>query len=256
MNYNIQKHLEEILHSGDIQTFRTEVKMALVNEIMAIEAPIGDKNKFIEFIEEFDLPIKISNQVICKQENNEIIEKSIPVLAASLSGVIFSSLLRRMPLIPASILSIGGATMIGCLVKSKMTEKGKQTTTLEQTIDTPISDIVKQIEKIIAIVKLLLKPQKVMLDKSFPNVIKWYQEAYASCDELGVECSSYFKKRIVNVLNQYYYTIHDYDGTNAKLFIKDKNIKIHNVIQKLPAITNENGYILPGSLSIPTDCKI
>lgn len=257
MKDNIKTRLGNTLHSGNIQAFRNEVKLALVNEIMAIEAPIDDRNKFIEVIELFDLPIKISNHVICKQENNDTLKRNIPLLAASLSGVVFSSFLRRMPIIPSAVLSIGGATIVGCLVNNKMGDKNKQiSTSLEQTIDTPISDIVKQIDSVTNIVTLLLTPNKALLNESYPNVIKWYQEAYSSCEEFEEECSKYFKKRIVKLLDQCYYTVHDYDGTNSQLFTIDKNINIHNVIQNLPAITNEKGYILPGSLSIPTDYKI
>lgn len=257
MKENIKIHLEEILHSGDVQVFRNEVKVALTDEIMAIEAPTEDKNKFIEVIELFDLPIKISNRVICEDKNEDKVTRALPLLAASISGVVFSTLLRRLPLITSAILSIGGANVVGCLVDRKVTGRNEPTkVSLEQSIDSPISEIARKIDIITNMVKLLLTPNTVLLNETYPNIIKWYQEAYASCDEFGQECSTYFKKRIEKVLNQCCYTLHNYDGTNSQLFTIDKDVNIQNVIQTSPAITNEKGYILPGSLSIPTDYKI
>lgn len=257
MKNNIKNHLEEILHTGNIQKIRNEIKIILAKEILAIEAPIDEKNKFIEVIELFDLPLKISNHVVYKRENDRNLKRNIPMIAAALSGVALNILFRRLPLIPSAILSVGGAALTGYLVNTKMVETHTPlAVSLEQSIDTPISDIVDQIDKVTNIVKLLLKPSKNLLNESYPNIIKWYQETYASCDEFDKECSDYFKKRIVKILEQCCLTVHDYDGTNSQLFTKDKNVNIHEVIQNLPAITNDKGYILLGSLSIPTNYKI
>lgn len=249
-----QKKLEEILHSGNIQQLRKEIRSILVGEIMAIEATLEEKNKIIDVIKLLELPIKINYHEVGSQDKTGDLTINAPLIAASVSGAILSTLLRRASLVPAMIISIGGAAVVGYLANKRLLSNVKQTrSTIVEIIDTPIEEIIKQIDQIVNIITLLLKSNKVLLEDSFPNIIKWYQEAYASCDEFGEECSQYFKKRIVNVLNQCFYTLHDYDGTNGKLFRKDKNVNIKNIIQNLPAITNENGYILLGSLSIPKD---
>lgn len=250
----LQIQLKKTLDSGDIQQLRKDIRSILMGEIMAIEAPLEEKNKIIDVIQLLELPIKTSCHEVCLQDKTRDSTINVSLITASVSGAILSTLLRRVSLIPSMIISIGGAAIVGYLANKKLSSNVKQSrVTLVETIDTSIDEIVKQIDRLANMIILLLRPNKVLLDHSFPNIIKWYQEAYASCDEFGEECSAYFKKRIVMVLNQCFYTLHDYDGKNDRLFRKNENINIKTITQNLPAITNDNGYILLGSLSIPKD---
>lgn len=252
MKENTQKHLEQILCSGNVKQLREEIRRILIAEIMAIDAPLDEKNKIIDVIELLEFPIRISYHEVCVKDKTKESKINVPIITASVSGVIFSALLRRLSVVPAMVISIAGAVVIGHFVDKKTCNDAERPmNNIVEVIDTSIEDIIKQIEKIISLIDVLLKPKRVMLDGSFPNIIKWYQEAYSSCDELGEKCSAYFKKRIKNVLDQCYYTLHDYNGENDKLFRKEENVNVNKVIQILPAITNDNGYILPGSLFIP-----
>lgn len=247
-----KKHLQSVMETGDILRFKKELQTVLMSEVNTIDAPLQEKNKILDLFEYIEIPIRT-----CYQEKRLSINPNAALLnastiAASVTGAICGTLTRRMPFIPAMLLSLGSAVVVGCLVDEKLRKTDTRATiSYVETIDTPIEEVIQKVDKIINLVTILVEPPKVMLSDSFPNIIQWYQEAYSSCEEFGEKCSEYFKKRIEGILHQCYYTLHNYDGTNENLFYKTEDVNVQIVTQHLPAITSKTGYILPGNLFFP-----
>lgn len=223
MKDKIKQHLEQILQSGNIQLFQKEAKRIIINKIIAIEAPLEEKNKIIEILELLELPIEVKYNVETPVDKK--MNVNISILATTIFGGFLSTILRK---------------------------KKNHRTIIKTTIETPIDDILKRIEDIVKVVTILAKPKRASLSNSFPDVLKWYQNAYVSSEDYGKPCSEFFKKRIEDILDIYNYKLINYDGTNDVLFQKISNSRNKTVTQYLPAIIGGNEYILVGSLRVPS----
>lgn len=223
MKDKIKQHLEQILQSGNIQLFQKEAKRIIINKIIAIEAPLEEKNKIIEILELLELPIEVKYNVETPVDKK--MNVNISILATTIFGGFLSTILRK--------------------------KKKNHRTIIKTTIETPIDDILKRIEDIVKVVTILAKPKRASLSNSFPDVLKWYQNAYVSSEDYGKPCSEFFKKRIEDILDIYNYKLINYDGTNDVLFQKISNSRNKTVTQYLPAIIGGNEYILVGSLRVP-----
>ena len=224
MKDKIKQHLEQILQSGNIQLFQKEAKRIIINKIIAIEAPLEEKNKIIEILELLELPIEVKYNVETPVDKK--MNVNISILATTIFGGFLSTILRK--------------------------KKKNHRTIIKTTIETPIDDILKRIEDIVKVVTILAKPKRASLSNSFPDVLKWYQNAYVSSEDYGKPCSEFFKKRIEDILDIYNYKLINYDGTNDVLFQKISNSRNKTVTQYLPAIIGGNEYILVGSLRVPS----
>jgi uncharacterized protein YcfJ len=248
--------LLELLQKENIEQFRKELQVVLFDEVRSINIPRKKLNEILDLVQYIEIPLNISRniQYIEHQSNNNA---NIPtIVVASVTGVILSSILRRMPLVLCSVLSIGGAVSLGYgLNKLQKNEKVKQSCTIIEKIDSTIEEITNEIDKVIILVTILTQEKKIQISDQYPNILKWFQLAYTECNDFGDQCSIHFKKRIENVLYESYYILHNYDGTNEDLFEKTEDSDIQEITQDLPAITNKNGYILPGHLFVPLTNK-
>lgn len=252
MEDKIKQHLEPILQSGNIQLFQKEAKRIIINKIIAIEAPLEEKNKIIEILELLELPIEVKynvNTTVNKKKN-----VNISILGTTIFGGFLSTILRKKPFLPALLLTIGSVATGSYFIEKHQLRKAKNhRTIIKPTIETPINDILKRIEYIVKVATILAKPKKASLSNSFPDVLKWYQDAYVSSEDYGTLCSEYFKKRIEDILDIYNYKLINYDGTNDVLFQKISDSRNKTITQYLPAIIGENEYILVGSLRVPSN---
>lgn len=243
-------HLQEVMKEGDVQHFRNELYNVIKQEVIAMKAPLLNRNEMLDILELLEIPIDVKSYIKYPSQKYDN-KKGIAVIAASATGVVLNAVLRKIPFIAKGLLSFGGATLIGLLVvgKPKNEEKG----IIVETIVTPFEEVISRVDKLLGIIRELITPKKVMLCDSFPDILKWYQKAYSSCGEFGSDCSDHFKKRIENILRQNGYVLHNFDGTNENMFQKIENTEILSPMQDLPAITNETGYILPGNLFVPKE---
>lgn len=248
MKESYKMHLQEVLKEENVQIFREELHNVIKKEVKAMAIPLLARNEMLDMLELLEIPLKVKTYIKYPPQKRDD-KKGIAIIAASATGVILNALLDKIPFVAKGLLSFGGSTLVGLLVagKSKKEEKG----ILVETIVTPIEEIIAETDNLLEIIRGIITPKQVMLSDSFPNILKWYQKAYSSCGEFGIDCSDYFKKRIKNILYQNGYILHNYDGTNENMFQKQEDIEILAPVQDLPAITNESGYILPGNLFVP-----
>lgn len=252
MEDKIKQYLEPILQSGNIQLFQKEAKRIIINKIIAIEAPLEEKNKIIEILELLELPIEVKYNVNTSVDKKKNVNMS--VLSASIFGGFLSRILRKKSFLTALILTIGSVVTGSYFIKKHQLRKAKNhRSIIKPTIETPIDDILKQIEYIVKVATILATPKKTLLSNSFQDVLKWYQDAYVSSEDYGKLCSAYFKKRIEDILDIYNYKLINYDGTNAVLFQKIPDSRNKTITQYLPAIIGGNEYILVGSLHVPNN---
>ena len=248
MKESYKIHLQEVLKGDNIQLFREELHNVIKKEVKAMDVPLLDRDAMLDVLELTEIPLTIKSSIkYLPQERHN--NKTIAVASASVAGVLLNALLHRIPFVLRGLLSIGGATMAGLLVVGK--RDTERQCVLVETIVTPFGEIVSKVDKLLGIIQGIITPKKVVLSDSFPDILKWYQKAYSSCGEFGEPCSVYFKKRIENILRQNGYILHNFDGTNDNMFQKTEDVEIITPEQDMPAITNENGYILPGNLFVP-----
>ena len=248
MKESYKQHLQKVLKSGEVKLFRVELHNVIKKEIKAMDVPLLERNAILDILDLIEIPLDVKSCVEypLKERCNKQV---IAVIAASATGVLLNTLLYKTPFMLKSLLSIGGATVAGLLVSGNNDEEKHGV--LVETIVTPFDEIVSKVDKLLSIMQGVMTPKKVILSDSFPNILKWYQKAYSSCGEFGEPCSKYFKKRIESILRQNGYTLHNFDGTNDNMFQKTADVEIQTPVQNMPAITNENGYILPGNLFVP-----
>lgn len=248
MKESYKIHLQEVLKDGDVQLFRDELHNVIKKEVKAMDVPLLDRNAILDILELTEIPLTIKSSIkYLPQERHN--NKVIAVASASAVGVLLNTLLHRIPFVLRGLLSFGGATMAGMLVIGK--RDMERQCVLVETIVTPFGEIVSKVDKLLNVILGIIALKKVVLSDSFPDILKWYQKAYSSCSEFGEPCSRYFTKRIENILHQNGYTLHNFDGTNDNMFQKTEDVEIQMPVQDMPAITNENGYILPGNLFVP-----
>ncbi|WP_308233931.1 hypothetical protein [uncultured Prevotella sp.] len=240
--------LQEVMKEENVQLFREELYNVIKKEIIAMEVPLIERNRVLDIMEIVEIPLDVKSYIEYPSQKCDN-KKGMAVIAASATGVVLNSLLRKVPFIVKGLLSFGGAALVGMFVGGKQNQESKGV--MVEKIVTPFDEIVSKVDKLLIIIQEVITPKKVMLSDSFSNILEWYQKAYSSCEEFGTDCSDYFKKRIVNILRQNGYSLHDFDGTNGNMFQKTEDSEILAPVQDLPAITNETGYILPGNLFVP-----
>lgn len=248
MKDSYKRHLQEVMKEGNVQHFRDELHNVIKKELIAMEVPLHATNEMLDMLELIEIPIEIKSYIKYSQVKCDS-KKGIAVIVASATGVILNALLSKIPFIAKGLLSFGGATLVGLLVVGKHDKEKKDV--IVETIVTPFEKIISETDNLLEIIRGIITPKNVMLSDSFPNILKWYQKAYSSCEDFGTDCSDYFKKRIEKILCQNGYTLHNYDGTNDNMFQITEIMEILSPTQDLPAITNEVGYILPGNLFVP-----
>lgn len=246
MKESYKIHLQEVLKNGDVKLFRDELHNVIKKEVKAMDVPLLDRDAMLDILELTEIPLTIKSSIkhLPQERNNK---KAVAVVSASVAGVLLNTLLNKIPLVLRGLLSIGGATIVGWLV----VRDTERQCVLVETIVTPFGEIVSKVDKLLNVIQGIITPKKIVLSDSFPDILKWYQKAYSSCGEFGEPCSRYFTKRIENILHQNGYTLHNFDGTNDNMFQKTEDVEIQTPVQDMPAITNENGYILPGNLFVP-----
>ena len=179
-----------------------------------------------------------------------------PTIAAVGSGLLIGMLTRKWNILLSTLFSTASAA-IGYKVCNITSSPPETSAKQEQTriIVTGSEEICGHIEKILSIMENL-GTNKINLADSFSNIIRWYQEAYSSCEEFGEKCSIYYKKRIEKILSQCNYSLHNYDGTNDALFDTTKSINAKTKKQFWPAITGPDGFVMKGLIYIPVEAKL
>lgn len=248
MKESYKIHLQEIYKKKNIQLFRNELHDVIKKEVKAMNIPLLARNEMLAMLELLEIPLEVKSYIKYPPQKYSN-KKNIAIIAASATGAILNALLSKIPFVAKGLLSFGGATLVGLLVvgKPQKEEKG----VIVETIVTPFEEIISETDKLLEIIRGIITPKKVTLSESYPDILEWYQKAYSACGEFGTDCSEYFKKRIENILYQNGYILHNYDGTNIKMFRTTEIMEILSPTQDLPAITNEVGYILPGKLFVP-----
>lgn len=248
MKESSKMHLQKIMKEGGVQHFRYELHNVIKKEIIAMDVPLLARNEMLDMVELLEIPLEVKSYIKYPlQKSNK--KNIIAVIATSATGAILNALLRKIPFGVKGLLSFGGATLVGLMVVGKHSQEAKGV--IVETIVTPFDEIVSKVDNLLEIIRKIITPQKVILSESFPNILKWYQNAYSSCGEFGEECSSYFKNRIEKILRQNGYTLHNFNEANENMFQKIEDVEILSPVQDLPAITNETGYILPGNIFVP-----
>ena len=245
------KRLKELkAQQTDISQFRKELNSLICHEIKALDAPNQKLIEAVEVISCLQFPLKISTYAeVSKVKARDI---AGPVWGATLTGVTACRALRGLSVIPALGVSFSLAALVGIGIyywaKPKNTQPIVQ---IKHSIDSTVEEIEQGVDKLVNLVSVLVLERKPALDKIYPNVLNWYQQAYADCEDYGVECAKHFQKRIKLVLTECGYTLHNYDGSNGKLFRQEKSNGIESVRQYMPAIVNESGYVLSGCVFLP-----
>ena len=97
-----------------------------------------------------------------------------------------------------------------------------------------------------------------LLETSYPNILKWFQDRYADLSEMPEDVQKFFGKRIKNILRQNGYDLHDdasklSDKKYLSMFSKQSDVHLTSPELHSPAITNsETGkVVLPGVVWIP-----
>lgn len=247
MNNSNKIHLQEVMREGNVHLFREELHSVIKKEVIAMDVPLHDRNGMLDMLDLVEIPLTVKSYIKYPQNNKK--QNYHSILAASAMGALLNVLLHKVPFVLKILLAFGGAALAGFLVKSKHYDSEKAE--LAEKIDTPFEEIISNVDKLLSIIQGIITPKKLMLSDSFPNILQWYQKAYSSCEEFGTDCSEYFKKRIVKILRQNGYTLHNFNGANDNMFQKTEDVDIQAPVQDLPAITNDADYILPGNLFIP-----
>lgn len=248
-----KQHLQEVLRMGNVCAFRAELHNVIKEEVIAMDVPLDNRNKMLDMLKFLEIPLVVKPYIKHSQKNTKK-QGGIAIIAASATGTFLNGLLHKVHFVPKTLLSFGGAVLVGLLVMSK-NNKIKERSILVETIETPFEEIASKVDMLLSIIRGVITPPKINLSDSFSNVLKWYQQAYSSCDDFGADCSNYFRKRIENILEQCGYSLHNFNGDNANLFQKIVDAKVQKPVQNTPAITNEAGYILPGNLFVPESNK-
>lgn len=245
------KRLKELkAQQTDIAQFRKELNSLICHEIKALDAPNQKLIEAVEIISCLQFPLKISAHIEASKVKPR--DKKCPIWGAALTGVTACRVLRGLPAIPALGISFSLAALAGLGIRYLTKPKNPQPIIqIKHSIDSTVEEIEQGVDKLVNLVSVLVLERKPPLDEIYPNVLNWYQQAYADCEDFGAECAKHFQKRIKLVLTECGYTLHDYDGSNGRLFRQEKSDGIESVQQYMPAIVNEAGYVLSGCVFLP-----
>lgn len=245
------KRLKELkTQQTDVALFRKELNSLICHEIKALDAPNQKLVEAVEVVSCLQFPLKISTHVEVSKVKPR--DNAYPIWGAALTGVAACRALRGLSVIPALGVSFGLSALVGLSICYLTKHKNIQPTVqIRHSIDSTVEEIEQGVDKLVNFVSVLVLERKPTLDEVYPNVLSWYQQAYADCEDFGEECAKHFQKRIKLVLAECGYTLHNYDGSNGKLFRQEKSDEIESVRQYMPAITDEAGYVLPGFVFLP-----
>lgn len=97
------------------------------------------------------------------------------------------------------------------------------------------------------------KPIQLPLHECYKNVLVWLQLMYGECDDFDERTKNFIVKRIVNLLEESYYNVITYDGTNNNYFEIQYEIDRQEPYMFLPAIIHEKTgkLVLAGQLFLP-----
>ncbi len=233
-----------------IEQFKEEILEIVCSEVKAINAPNEKLLKIVDLLSCLQFPLKISTHIVIPEKKSENKIDIASITGTAIMGIVVNRLLKKCSAIPTITLSLGAAFAVGLGIK-QVFKKEKKKIAIEQQVDSTVEEIAANIDKLIDIISNLLIEKKQLLNENYLNIIEWYQQAYADCDDFGEECADYFKKRIESILLANDYYLYNYNGKNGELFRKTIINDITSVKQQLPAISNKKGFVLTGIIFMP-----
>ena len=97
-----------------------------------------------------------------------------------------------------------------------------------------------------------------LLETSYPDILKWFQERYADLSEMPKDVQKFFGKRIKNILRQNGYDLHAdasklSDKKYISMFSQQPDVYLTSPELYAPAITNSKTgkVVLPGVVHVP-----
>lgn len=258
-NINKQKLLDA-MRTSDPATLRRALRIIVADEIESAATPAQMKAGLraladtieVPFATEYRMPESAPQNTAARHDSD-----LVPLAAAAIVGATAGALTRRLKPLVTALLTGASAFAAAVAAKTIMLNAGcttKQTQLSPKPVCTILStpdEIAAKVDSIVNSAVRLVSFETKRLSESYPNVLKWLQEAYSECADFGAECEKFFKKRIDSLIYQCDYTLHNYDGTNAGLFTVTEDADVAEPVQALPAITDKNGYLLRGHLFVP-----
>lgn len=240
------------------QAVRTLVHGVIENELSVCpEIQDEDRQELSALLCLVHFPLKVEQVCIRTETSDASYEPSRLVGVAT--GIITCAALNKMPLLPRVLFSVIGGVGVDYAAQYYFQKRKKinhrNVMNIQEKLLSSAEDIQERVDKIVRLLVLMMVKPKVTLSSNFPNILKWYQAAYADCEDFGSECATYFRHRIESVLRQCYCELVNYDGTNEHLFETELTSRITEPTQELPAITAQDGYLLPGKLFFPYNEK-
>lgn len=260
MKQNNKELIHKCINDGNVLLLKNNIKKILLDEINELGISDMYRNNILELVGIIEIPIKTQIINNARKDNDKnFIQNNRVAITSSLTGIVVGLLTRRLPVALSSVLSVSGAFLCGAMVKKRQNGSILQDEkNLVEKILSNSDEIIASIDKSIKLLNLLVitaenqKTDIKALHKNYPNILKWYQEAYSSCEEFGESCAAFYKKRIESVLDQSYYKVINYDGANSEMFKKTVCADVTSTQQYLPAIYSENELVLPGEIFIPS----
>lgn len=255
---NFRKIEQALAGHPSPQAVRVLVHGIIENELSACpEIQDEDRQELSALLCLVHFPLKVE-QVCIRTETSDVSYEPSRLVGVAM-GIITCAALNKMPLLHRVLLSVIGGVGVDYAAQY-YSQKRKKTNhrnvmNIQEKLLSSVEDIQEQVDKIVRLLVLMTVKPKATLSSDFPNILKWYQAAYADCGDFGSECATHFRRRIESVLRQCYCELVNYDGTNEHLFETELTSRITEPAQELPAITAQDGYLLPGKLFFPYNEK-
>lgn len=255
---NFRKIEQALAGHPSLQEIRTLVHDIIENELSVCpEIQDEDRQELSALLCLVHFPLEVKRVSIRTETSDMSYEPSR--LVGVVTGVIACVALNKMSLLPRALLSVIGGVGVDCAAQYYFNKRKKANNghvmKIQEILLSSAENIQERVDKIVHLFILMVVKPKVTLSSDFPNILKWYQAAYADCGDFGPECTMYFRRRIESVLRQCYCEVVNYDGTNEHLFETELTSRITEPTQELPAIIAQDGYILPGKLFFPYNVK-
>ena len=251
---NIQRALE----SNNMENVNEVVRIVLKDEIRNIKAKELVLTRLSKAFDKMTVPLKI--ELSYPKESNKRERALITLTLLWLVACMIISAIARTSFIGAIVISLIFASATFLLYRDKTKRESFES---EIIIKSEAGDIVSQIQDVAHHLKEALAeaepdvnpsaPQPHSLYDSFPNVVRWLQNQYIDSDELGKNSQIRMRKSIKVLLDQCYYDIIDYDGTNIEMFKKEYSSHISETTQLEPTIidTKTQTIVIKGSVLLP-----